>query len=292
MKIGVVGLGAMGKQIALKLLATGHEVVVWNRTMQSVQELIAAGASRADDIAGTQRCDICISTLFDDEAIRSVFMTGDRMSPVGGGGVHVCMSTVSVAFGRELQAFHVRNAMPYVAAPMMGRPDVIIKGGLNFLAAGPAALLDRVDPALSCLGKSWRVGSDPLDGQVAKLAANFMISGALEAMAEATALLQAYGVDAERFLSVMTDTLFGAFIYKSYGPMVAGKRPEVSSGLALPIKDNRSFLDAAMATGINTPLAEIIRANLAQALEMDGAESDWSTALATVARGAVPPMRS
>ena len=286
MKIGIVGLGAMGKQIALKLLAAGYEITVWNRTPASADELIGAGATRANDVVDATNGDMFISSLFDDEAIRSVLMTRNRLSAASTTGVHVYMSTVSVAFGRELQAYHLDHALPYVAAPMMGRPDVVINGGLNILGAGPAWLLDRVEQPLACLGKLWRIGSDPLEGQVAKLAANFMISGALEAMAEATALLQVYGVDAERFLSIMSETLFGAFVYKAYGPMVAGRTPEVPSGLALPIKDNRSFLDAASGTGIYTPLAEIIRANLAQALKSGGAKNDWSTELARVARGA------
>lgn len=284
MKIGVVGLGSMGKQIARQLLVSGHEVTVWNRTPKAVDELVAAGAKRAGRVAEALSAEIFISTLFDDEAIRSVLMTDDGLPKANASGVHICMSTVTIAFGRELEAFHSSHALPYVAAPMLGRPDVVRKGALNILAAAPESLLDRVNQPLGCLGKLWRVGSAPLDAQIAKLAANFMISGALQAMAEATALLQAYSVDAEHFLSIMTDTLFGAFIYKSYGPIIAGRPPEVPSGLALPIKDNLSFLEGAKSAGINTPLAEIIRARLAKALDIGSADCDWSTALATVAR--------
>jgi len=254
LKIGVVGLGSMGKQIARQLLVSGHEVTVWNRTPKAVDELVAAGAKRAGRVAEALSAEIFISTLFDDEAIRSVLMTDDGLPKANASGVHICMSTVTIAFGRELEAFHSSHALPYVAAPMLGRPDVVRKGALNILAAAPESLLDRVNQPLGCLGKLWRVGSAPLDAQIAKLAANFMISGALQAMAEATALLQAYGVDAEHFLSIMTDTLFGAFIYKSYGPIIAGRPPEVPSGLALPIKDNLSFLEGAKSAGINTPL--------------------------------------
>ncbi len=284
LKIGVVGLGSMGKQIAQQLLVSGHEVTVWNRTPGALDELVAAGAIRARSVAEVLSTDIFVSTLFDDEAIRSVLLTDDGLPKANATGVHVCMSTVTIAFGRELEAFHLSHGLPYVAAPMLGRPDVVLKGGLNILAAAREPLLDRVEPPLACLGRIWRVGSAPLDAQIAKLAANFMISGALQAMAEATALLQAYGVDAEHFLSIMTDTLFGAFIYKSYGPIIAGRPPEVPSGLALPIKDNLSFLEGAKTAGINTPLAEIIRARLAKALDMGSADCDWSTALATLAR--------
>lgn len=285
MRIGIVGLGQMGTQIARKMLATGYEVSVWNRTPDAIDDLLADGAKRAYDVADASSGDILISTLFDDDAIRSVLMTNDGLPKANANCVHVCMSTVTAAFGCELQAFHSDHKLPYVAAPMMGRPDVVLKGGLNILAAGSASLLDRVEQPLACVGKLWRVGLAPVDAQIAKLAANFMISGALEAMAEATALLQVHGVDAQRFLSIMTETLFGAFIYKSYGPMVAGRLPLIASGLALPIKDNLSFLEAAKDTGIKTPLAENIRANLAKALELGGADDDWSTGLAAVARG-------
>ena len=76
---------------------------------------------------------------------------------------------------------------------------------------------------------------------------HILISGAIEAMAEAAALLRVYGADAERFFSVMGDTLFSSFIYRSYGPMVAGLAPATPSGLSLPLKDNLSFLQAAEA---------------------------------------------
>jgi 3-hydroxyisobutyrate dehydrogenase-like beta-hydroxyacid dehydrogenase len=291
LNIGIVGLGLMGTQIARKMLAAGHEVIVWNRTSDAMNDIIAAGAKRAHDVAEALSADIIVSTLFDDDAIRRVLMTNDGLPKTTANSVHVCMSTVTVAFGRELQSFHLDHKLAYVAAPMMGRPDVVSKGGLNILAAGSASLLDQVEQPLACLGKIWRVGLSPVDAQVAKLAANFMISGALEAMAEATALLQVHGVDAERFLSIMTETLFSAFIYKSYGPLVAGRLPPVASGLALPIKDNLSFLEAAKGTGIKTPLGEIIRANLAKALELGGDDDDWSTGLATVARGSAQPTR-
>lgn len=285
MQIGVVGLGSMGKQIALKLIASGHKVTVWNRTSDAVDELVAAGADRAQKVADALTRDIFISTLFDDDAVRSVLMNAQSLPRANAVGVHVCMSTLTVAFGQQLNEYHSRHKLSYVAGPMMGRPDVITNGALNILAGGPSELLDRIEEPLTCLGKVWRVGPSPLDGQIAKLAANFMISGALEAMAEASALLQAYGVDAQKFLSIMSDTLFDSFIYKSYGPMIAGSRPAVPSGLALPMKDNLSFLAAAKTTGIKTPLAECIRANFLTAIDIGEADADWSTALATVARG-------
>lgn len=122
MKIGVVGLGSMGKQIARQLLVSGHEVTVWNRTSRAMDELVAAGAKAARSVADALRTEIFIPTLFDDAAIRSVLMTDDGLPEANGTGVHVCMSTVTVAFDRELQAFHLDHALPYVLPRCWGGP--------------------------------------------------------------------------------------------------------------------------------------------------------------------------
>jgi 3-hydroxyisobutyrate dehydrogenase-like beta-hydroxyacid dehydrogenase len=285
MDIGVVGLGLMGKQIALQLLEAGHQVTVWNRSRAAVDELVVRGAKGATDISETFHGHILLSILFDDDAIRTVLLGSHGLANAKPDCIHACMTTVSIAFAKELKEFHDARGLSYIGTPMLGRPDVIQKQGLNFLAAGDTALLNRVEPVLSGLGKIWRIGANPVDGQLAKLAANFMISGAIEAMAEAGALLRVYGADVERFFSVMGETLFASFIYRSYGPMVAGQAPATPSGLSLPLKDNQSFLQAAEVVDIRVPLAKIVRANLLQAAESGGAAQDWSTALAKVALG-------
>jgi 3-hydroxyisobutyrate dehydrogenase-like beta-hydroxyacid dehydrogenase len=285
MKMGIVGLGSMGKQIALQLLLVGHQITVWNRSIAPVDELVRRGAKGARMVSETLQGDLVLSILFDDDAIRKTFLGSEGGAKGKPDCIHVCTSTVSLAFAEELQEFHDAHRLSYVSAPMLGRPEVIEKQGLNFLVGGDPALLDRIEPVLTSLGKMWRIGSNPINGQVAKLAANFMISGAIEAMAEAAALLRVYGADAERFFSVMGDSLFSSFIYRSYGPMVAGRAPATPSGLSLPLKDNLSFLQAAEAKDIQVPLAKIVRANLMQVFGSGGAAEDWSTALGKVAMG-------
>src|SRR4029077_15127797 len=178
-KIGIVGLGSMGKQIALQLLQAGHQITVWNRSTEAVDELVRSGAKAAQAISETLQGEIALSILFDDDAIRTMLLGSEGLAKAKSDCIHVCTSTVSIAFAKELKEFHDVHGMPYVGAPMLGRPDVIQKQGLNFLVAGDPALLGRIEPVLSSLGKIWRIGSNPIDGQIAKLAANFMISGAI-----------------------------------------------------------------------------------------------------------------
>jgi 3-hydroxyisobutyrate dehydrogenase-like beta-hydroxyacid dehydrogenase len=272
MEIGVIGLGAMGSRIARELLKAGHEVSVWNRSSESADQLAKQGAKKAASLADAMQGEITLSVLFDDKSIESTLLNGLPQVK----GVHVCMSTLSAPFAERLRDFHIEHRIAYVGAPLLGRPEAVEKRMLNIFVGG--ANIATVDDLLSNLGKVWRLSDDPVHAQLCKLATNFMISGALEAMAEAAAMLRSHGADAEKFLAVMADTAFSSPIYKSYGPMIAGHPPAMPSGLALPIKDNASFIEAAR--NINAPLAKIIRENF---LRAPSDKDDWSTALAKVA---------
>jgi 3-hydroxyisobutyrate dehydrogenase-like beta-hydroxyacid dehydrogenase len=287
MKIGIIGLGAMGKQIALKLLAAGHELVVWDRDPSAVEFAVAAGAVPAKTVSDALQGELALSVLWDDQAIRSVLFNSAGLDGAAPGLVHMCMSTITFEFAQELVDYHAARNIAFIGAPMLGRPEVIPGGGLNILAAAAPALLDRVEKPLSCLGRLWRMGTQPVEGYCAKLAANFMISGAIESMAEAVAVLGGFGANTDMFISAMTETLFSCFIYKSYGAMVTGRVPPPPTplGLAMPIKDNANFIGAAAKAGAHTPLAHVIKANLATAVAQGYEKEDWSTALAKVARG-------
>ncbi len=285
MHIGIIGVGAMGRQMALNLLNAGYEVTAWNRSRGAVDPLVQAGARRAERVEDTFQTDLALSILFDDEAIRTVLLGSGALERVDKTCLHVCMSTISMSLAHELFDVHTSIGLPYVAAPILGRPEAIEQKGLNLLVGGEAANLELLEAPFAALGKTWLIGPNPVQAQIAKLAANFMISGALEAMAEAAAVLQTQGADVERFFSVMGETLFASFVYRSYGPMIAGQAPAAPSGLTLPLKDNGLFLEAAQKTSVKLPLAEAVRSNLIQAAEAGGAELDWSTALAQVAHG-------
>ena len=283
MQIGIVGAGAMGRQMALSLMGAGHEVTVWNRSSGPVDALVKEGVKRAEQVEDTFQGDLALSVLFDDEAIRSVLLDG-ALTRAKRSCIHACTSTISVALGHELVQVHQDVGLAYFAAPMLGRPETIPKQGLNFLVGGETAVVDKVRAPLETLGTLWHMGLNPVEGQVAKLAANFMIGGAIEAMAEATAVLRTQGADPATFFSIMGETLFSGFVHKSYGQMIAGQAPAELSGLALPLKDNGLFLAAGEGTAARLPLAEAVRSNLQKASEADE-KADWATALAGVAQG-------
>ena len=285
MQAGVIGLGAMGRAVAANLVGAGLRTTVWNRSPRPVDALVARGAVAAGDAGEAFRCDVVLSLLLDDAAVRAVFLDSGILASVPAGTIHACMSSISTSLARELVRAHEAYGIHYVAAPVFGRPEAAASATLSIVTAGAPDILDRIEPVLRILGRTWRMGGDPPLGHLVKVAGNFMIGCAVEAMAESAALISAHGGDPAPFLAMMGDTLFPAPIYRSYGAAVAsGVSPGAPSGLQAPLKGVGRTLGEAEAGGIRMPFASMLQARLHDAIRQGLTDEDWSVALSKVAR--------
>jgi 3-hydroxyisobutyrate dehydrogenase-like beta-hydroxyacid dehydrogenase len=288
MKVGFLGLGAMGAAMATNLLKAGHDVTVWNRSAAAAQPLAALGAEVASTPAAAAHGDAVLSMLANDEAVRGVILDGGVLAALSPGAVHVNHATVSVKLAGELAQAHAARGVGYVAAPVFGRPDVAAAGRLNILAAGEAWAIERVRPLLEAMGsRVWPLGEAPERANVAKIAGNFMLASAIESMAEASALVRAHGIGAADFLEVMTSTLFAAPAYQGYAKLIAGQRFK-PAGFALPLgyKDVRLALEAGEAARVPLPFAGVLRDSLLEALAAGDEDVDWSVLSQVAARRA------
>jgi 3-hydroxyisobutyrate dehydrogenase-like beta-hydroxyacid dehydrogenase len=284
MKIAFIGLGTMGVPMALNLVRAGHNVRVWNRSAGPVHTLVAAGATGAATPAEIGAVDVAFSILADDKATREVIVDGGVLAGLHPGAIHVNMATVSVQLARDFTLLHEANGAGYLAAPVLGRADVAAAGKLNILAAGKPALFERVQPLLDVLGqKTWRFGERPEQANAVKLAANFMIASAIEAMGEAAALAQGHDVPAADFLEMITSTIFAAPVYKGYGGIIAERKYQPPGfKLVLGLKDARLALEAAEGARVPMPFASVIKDNFLDGIAHGDGELDWA-ALARVA---------
>jgi 3-hydroxyisobutyrate dehydrogenase-like beta-hydroxyacid dehydrogenase len=278
MNVAVIGLGAMGDPMARNLLQAGHAVTVYNRTASKAEAFRALGARVAGTAADAVRdVEAAITIVADDLALDEIVAGGvvDALRP---GAVHVSMSTISVALSRRLAESHAANGQHYVAAPVFGRPDAAAARKLFVVAAGDPAQIERCRPLFDGVGQQTFVAGDrPELANVVKLAGNFMITAAVETLAEALAFTSKSGLDPRRFIDVMTDSLFGAPIYRTYSAMLLERRFQ-PAGFKLPlaIKDNRLLLAAAEQAAAPMPLASLIRDRMLSAMAQGLAESDWS----------------
>jgi 3-hydroxyisobutyrate dehydrogenase-like beta-hydroxyacid dehydrogenase len=287
MDIGFIGLGSMGSAMVENLLKAGHRVQVWNRSPERAQALAHLGAQVVGTPAEALAGDAVFSMLADDAAVRAVF-DANWLDHAPRGLIHVNMATISVALAEELAHDHAARGLQYVAAPVMGRPDVAAAAKLTIIAAGPAEAIDRVQPAFDAIGqKTWRLGSLPQHANVVKLAANFTLASAVETLGEAAALVAGHGVAAQDYLDVITSSAFPGPVYQGYGKMIAEARYEPALFKArLGLKDVRLALAAGDAISTPLPIASVVRDSLLDAVAHGDGEKDFAVLGKVAARRA------
>ncbi|HEX8840037.1 MAG TPA: NAD(P)-dependent oxidoreductase [Sphingomicrobium sp.] len=293
MRIGVIGLGHMGRGMALSLIKAGHDVTVYNRTASRVDALAREGARRADNVADACRGEAVVTMLADDEAVEAVTF-GERgiLANLPAGATHISSSTISVDLSGRLAAEHGRRGQRYVAAPVLGRPDRAAEGQLFVVAAGPNDAIADMQPVFEAIGQGTRVmGEQPQQANLAKLGINFLIATVFESLGEAIALVDRGGVDKHEFLDLLTSTLFGAPIYNTYGPLVAADEPPpVGFAAPLGLKDIRLALAASEKLGVVMPFADVLRDRFNELLASGGEDQDWSAVGRMAFRGTGEPV--
>lgn len=280
MNVGFIGLGNMGSPMVRNLINAGHTLTVYNRTRGRAEALQPLGAKIAATPAeAAANVEVLITMLADDSAVEAVlFAPGNAIEALRPGVVHVSMSTISVALSRRLTEAHRQRRQHYVAATVFGRPDAAAAAKLFIVAAGEPEQVRFCQSLFDALGqKTFAVGEDPPAANVIKLAGNFLITAAIEGMAEAMALIRKHGFNPRVFLEVMTGSLFSAPVYRNYGAMVAAEKFE-PAGFKLPLglKDNRLVLSAAEEAMVPMPLASLVHDRFVTALAEGLGEADWA----------------
>jgi 3-hydroxyisobutyrate dehydrogenase-like beta-hydroxyacid dehydrogenase len=266
MDIGFIGLGAMGSRVAENLVKAGHHVRVWNRSREPVDALARVGAQPVATAREAFSGDAVFSMLADDAAVHAVI--DPLLDGAPKGLVHVNMATISVALARELAARHRERGLFYVAATVFGRPDVAVAGKLNIVVAGEPSAVTRIEPLLAVIGqRTWPMGDQPERANVVKLAGNFMLGAAVEAMAEASAFASRNGIAPADLLDVLTNGVFPAPSYKIYGALIAEQRYDPAGfRLSLMLKDVRLARAAADDVAAPMPLADVVHESLLEAV--------------------------
>lgn len=286
--IGFLGLGTMGSAMARRLVDAGHDVHVWNRSRPAVDALVAAGAVAADSPAAALATGLSISMLADDEATEAVL---DDRTVAQARGIHVCTASISPAQADRLDRRFRAAGCGYVAAPVLGRPSVAAEGKLNILAAGPDAEVAAVLPVLDVFGvRVWRFGERARIANVVKVAVNFNIIHAIQALGESIAMTERQGVDPALFHELLTSTLFDGVVYRGYGKEIVDQA-YVPPGfiMALGFKDLRLAEAVAAEGGVTLPTASALHRVYEIALaDEDLARFDWGGAAEVTRRDLYP----
>jgi 3-hydroxyisobutyrate dehydrogenase-like beta-hydroxyacid dehydrogenase len=279
MKVAFIGLGRMGRAMAGRLVGS-CDLVAYNRTPGRGGELEQAGATLADSVA--RACDdrdVVITMLADDAALSEVTLCqGGIRDSIRPGTVHLVMGTHGVGTVQQLAGEHQRSDQVLVAAPVLGRPEVAAAGELGIVVAGPPDSVTKCEPLLALIGsRTFHAGPMPASASSVKLANNFVLGCAIEAMSEAFSLVDKYGVDAKLFHEVMVGGLFAAPSYRVYGAMMVEEDYDhVGFTVDLGLKDVNLILSAAELAHTPLPSANVYRDRLLGAIAHGDGERDWA----------------
>ncbi len=282
--LGFVGLGNMGQPIAERLVRAmpGElEMRVYDTRPERLAPLVVLGAQRASGLAEVARPGgiVCTMVGTEQELLQITLGEGGLLRQLGSGGIHLSLYTVSLEVSTRLARLYQRQGSTYLVATVLGRPDAAHNGTLSLLVAGSPAAKQRVWPLLSCIGAQVEdLGTQVEAATITKLACNFLIASAIEAMGEAAALVESYGLPRARFLQMLVESpLFRGAVYEGYGAMIGTQDFSASHfPVAYGLKDVELARRAAARQGMTLPIAEVAFAHLQAAQAAGRGAEDWS----------------
>jgi 3-hydroxyisobutyrate dehydrogenase-like beta-hydroxyacid dehydrogenase len=269
------------------MLAAGIKVVAYDTSSAAMDAAAKLGCDVVDSPRAVGEASPMVLSILPNDAVLCEVTHAEDGILAGlqrGSGIHVSCSTVSPHTSRELAALHTDAGAIFVGAPVFARPDGVAAKNGTWMLSGPAAGVAAATEVLetTCSGV-YEFGEDPGAANVVKLSGNFMISAAVEAMGEALALSESNGLDREKVMGMLSDTIFNCLIYKGYGNRVAARKhfqdvEHPGFGLELGLKDIALVLDTAKTspTPVPMPFASVLHNRLTTSKNRGWGELDWS----------------
>jgi 3-hydroxyisobutyrate dehydrogenase-like beta-hydroxyacid dehydrogenase len=258
-KLGFVGLGAMGQLIVPRLMTAGHQVTGWNRSRAKAAALLKAGMQWADTPRGVaEQSEIVFSIVTDAKAVRSVALGPDGIvSGIGKGGIFIDMSTIEPEESRAVADEFEKAGAIMLDGPLSGSPVTVTQGNASIMIGGDAAAFERVKPVLLAIGpKVTRIGGNGLACQM-KIAVNLLLMVEVIAFSEAVALAEKGGVERAVALDAILKSVAASPVLGYRGPFILqGNMPKVPlADVTLQQKDMLLALNLGRRLGSPVPLA-------------------------------------
>ncbi|MFQ6538363.1 MULTISPECIES: NAD(P)-dependent oxidoreductase [Aphanothece] len=251
MPIALLGTGLLGTAIGQRLLSQQQPLQVWNRDPDRVQPLLALGArAAATPGQAVSQSDWVITVLSDGAATRSVLL--DQVGAALAGCRVVQMGTIGPGESRELADAIQQRGGAYLEAPVLGSRAEALAGRLQIMAGGGDELFQQALPLLSLLGEEPQLMGPLGAGLETKLALNQLIASLTHAFSLSLHLVQAAGVDGERFMGLLRQSaLYAPTFDKKLAKLLAHDYANPNFPTAHLRKDLRLFQEAAAAYGLD-----------------------------------------
>jgi 3-hydroxyisobutyrate dehydrogenase-like beta-hydroxyacid dehydrogenase len=261
-RVGFIGLGRMGAAIARNIMKAGFTLTVYNRTAIKMRPFLDAGAAGAASAAeAAAGADVVVTSLMDDQSVLDTLGGGDGvLSGLRRAAVHVGTTTISPRCARTLAALHAEHGSDYVAAPVLGRPDVAEAGQLVSFVAGDAGAIARCQPVVGAYSRAvLPVGATPAVANSLKLAVNYLLSAVVDLMGQVFAFGEKSGIDGQH-LDMVMQTMFSHPGLQEYASRMRERRfDDVGFDLLGGLKDVQLILDASTEVRVPLPFVNVLR---------------------------------
>ncbi|MFB6946076.1 NAD(P)-dependent oxidoreductase [Streptomyces sp. NPDC060286] len=285
-RLGWIGTGRMGFQLAARLLDAGHDVAVYNRTRSKAEPLTEQGATIVDrpaDLADRDVVFTMVSASPDLEAV-TTGPGGVLNSPDAVPGVLIDSSTVSTRVSALIRSESAKRGTDFLAAPVSGNPKVIAAGKLTVAASGSREVFDQVEPLLALLGRGVTyVGKDEV-ARLVKIAHNVFLGVVTQSLAEITVLAEKGGVSRAAFLQFLNDSVMGSVYTRYKSPALVNLDFTPTFTMPLLSKDFDLGLSASRELGVPMPLAATTAQLVAGAIGAGHVEEDFAALILEQAR--------
>ena len=261
MKIGLIGLGIMGKPMAKNILKGGYtDLLVSDLNKAAVEEVVACGAKAATNKEIGESCDVVLTMLPNSPHVKSVMLgengVASYMKP---NTVFIDMSSINPVASKEICAVLAEKNIEMLDAPVSGGEPKAIDGTLSFMVGGKQEVFDAYKPLLQTMGASVVRCGDVGAGNTTKLANQIVVACNIQAVAEAFTLAQKAGVDPELVFQAIRGGLAGSTVMDAKGPMMIAGNDKPGFKIDLHIKDLNNALDCAHTVGAPVPMTAAVQ---------------------------------
>ena len=260
MKIGLIGLGIMGKPMAKNMLKAGYDLTVNDLNQAAVDEIVACGAKAATNNEIGEQCDLVMTMVPNSPQVKAVMLGEDGVAAhMRPGTTFIDMSSINPVASKEIAAELAKKNIEMLDAPVSGGEPKAIDGTLSFMVGGKQEVFDRFKPVLESMGASVVLCGDVGAGNTTKLANQIVVACNIQAVAEALTLAKKAGVDPELVFQAIKGGLAGSTVMNAKAPMMIEGNDKPGFKIDLHIKDLNNAMDCAHTVGSPVPMTAAVQ---------------------------------
>jgi len=287
-KLGFIGLGAMGRPMALNLMKAGYAMTVYARRAQVLEPLVAAGARTAANPAEVARAADVVFSLVTASADSEAVALGAEGLIEGArdGSVVIDMATISPLATRRIAQALAARGIEHIDAPVSGGPAGAQNATLSIMAGGKPQVFEQVKPLFACLGKTILHMGDHGAGQITKACNQLALTVTAQAAAEALSLARSCGLDPARVHEALMGGVAASRVLELFGKRMVDR--DVGSGIDARLyhKDLGIVLELAQEAGLPLPAGAVVKQQINALMGAGEGTADFSVLIRALERAA------